>query len=289
MKKNIILFSILVTALLSACSNPVDQIAAITSAVPSQSFSVTEYMQSTAIASNAIPQRTPLKRQPCSDGELSIDFPDRFITSRLAKAESNQIGLYEEQELLFDSYFSLGDDVGYGSKFSSGTLNRSLERHVREFPEPGVRNMGDYIYLMYDTDKGSRLYLYYPKLEGQPHFRNGYAVLMKKMLSYRSFQGLSVGDSIQQVSQIDSVIPVYIKDFDAATDAALENYQKEGIYLTSVHLLSDGILKIEYERTKEKDYVIHSLVFRDDFTLDGFDGKTCYRILKEDYVSADSK
>ena len=289
MKNHSFLTLILTSLFLVACSATVDQANPVTTTSSQyQQVTTPQPAQSTMPAMAITPQRTLLQRQPAKDENLTIEFPGKFVSERLAKAENSRIGLYAEQELLFgQDYVSLGNDVGYSAKLAM--RNCYLENVVREFPEAGVRDMGDYVYLMYDTDKQNRLYLYYPKREGQLLFNNGYPILMRKTLAYEQYTILSVGDSIQKVGQIDPVIPLYIQKFDKATDAALELTRKEGIYLTSVHLLSDGILKIEYERTKEKDYVIHSLVFRDDFTLDGFDGKTCYRILKEDYVSADSK
>lgn len=56
------------------------------------------------------------------------------------------------------------------------------------------------------------------------------------------------------------------------------------IYLTSVHVLTDGILKIEYDRTDDMEYVIKNIVHNEDFILDGLDGQPCYRIHEIDYV-----
>ena len=51
-----------------------------------------------------------------------------------------------------------------------------------------------------------------------------------------------------------------------------------------MHLLTDGILKIEYQRDSALGYAITDIIYSEDFGLDGLYGETCYRITVADYV-----
>jgi hypothetical protein len=152
------------------------------------------------------------------------------------------------------------------------------------YPDPLVRENEDYIYLVYDTENNIRLFLFYSKDKTNGMILDGYPVIMKEKISYEDFSKIRVGDSIEEVNQIDPIIELYIKQFEMRPEAYYEMDKENGIYFTSVHLLMDGILKIEYERTGDDDYVITNIVYSEDFVLDGLFGETCYRISELDYV-----
>jgi hypothetical protein len=114
---------------------------------------------------------------------------------------------------------------------------------------------------------------------------DGFPVIMQKKLAYQDFADIQTGDNINKVGSIDPVIPQYVEFFDSSSDAALKGYIGIGAGPTSIHLLTDGILKIEYERTGDDDYVITNIVYSEDFVLDGLFGETCYRISELDYVN----
>lgn len=62
-----------------------------------------------------------------------------------------------------------------------------------------------------------------------------------------------------------------------------ERNRKNGVCFSSLHLLSDGILKIDYDR-KGEDYIVCDITYGEDFVLEGKYGETCYKIFIEDYV-----
>jgi len=228
-----------------------------------------------------------LERQPEPKGGYTLDFLKQYVAENLAEendAIPDSIPRYKEEDLFFGTgkIFPLGADAGYSKGFSFTT--NFFERIVKMFPEPLVREIGDYIYLVYDTDNNTRLYLFFSKKKSQGMLTDGYPVIMKKKLAYKDFSQLQPGDNLQNVEQIDPVIPLYRRVFDEATDHVLKLNKEMGIYLTSVHLLADGILKIEYDRTDDGEYVITNIVYNEDFILDGLDGQTCYRIHEVDYV-----
>lgn len=106
---------------------------------------------------------------------------------------------------------------------------------------------------------------------------------MKKKLSHEKFAGLTVSDGIAKVESVDPVSKVYREMFDRVSDDAVEKRTSLGMPPTSVHLLTDGILKIEYRRDNALGYAITDLAYRPDFVLAGLAGKTCYRIDEGDY------
>ncbi len=153
------------------------------------------------------------------------------------------------------------------------------------FPSKAVRMLDDgMIYVMYDTESDGRVFIFFSEEKTRYAFVDGYPVLMKKTLSYEDFESLAVGDGIEQVQEIDPIVLKYGERLDTLNDTALANYRVRGRLPTSVHLLTDGILKIEYERDPELGYAITDIIYSQDFVLDGFNGETCYRIVDADYV-----
>ena len=75
---------------------------------------------------------------------------------------------------------------------------------------------------------------------------------------------------------------------DRITDASVENYAENwGQPITTVHLLTDGIMKITYERSGEEGdyrYTVTNIEYHENFELDGIAGITNYRIAETDYV-----
>jgi hypothetical protein len=220
-------------------------------------------------------------------GSYSDDFVAQFVSENKINEQENtndaSIPCYNESELIFENQgcFNLGIDAG--SNMASGFRTDFLEKTVKMYPGPLVRENEDYIYLVYCTDKNSRLFLFYSKEKTNGMILDGYPIIMKEKLSYEDFSEIKVGDSIEKVGNIDSIIPLYIEEFDLMPEAYYEQNKENGKNFSSVHLLSDGILKIGYER-REGDYYIIDITYEDDFVMDGLDGKTCYKISEADYV-----
>jgi hypothetical protein len=218
----------------------------------------------------------------------AVDDPSSVIAEKAVDAGSGQLAVpvYREEVLVRENErcFGLGLDSGFYRNF--GFRPDSFERLQALFPSDAIRRTADgrSVYVMYDTDDGGRLYVFFSGEKNGYLFEDGFPILMKETLSYKDFEGLAVGDSLGEVESIDPAAAVYKGSFDAANDLALENWTKMGAPPTSVHLLTDGIVKIEYRRDSELGYAITNIVYAADFVLEGFNGKTCYKIDEADYV-----
>jgi hypothetical protein len=193
---------------------------------------------------------------------------------------------YYEADILFENMiFWFGEDRGR-DYWKSSRID-SFRTIVAYFPNPVIRQSPDkkYIYLVYETDKGTRLFVFFLK-EEEPVYIVGIPLIMKYKLSYKDFENLMVGDFIDKVESIDYIASLYRQQFNLRYHDDIVEYfrKKRGIELLfTVHLLADGILKIEYDRVDEDKYVVKDILFRSDFTLPGIAYETCYRIQEGDY------
>ncbi len=234
---------------------------------------------------------TVREKQPSQEWEWGkagvVDDPRPFLAEK-AKAPGSgplAVPVYREEVLLGDNdrCFGLGLDAGLYSTY--GSRPDSFEHLQAAFPSEAIRRSEDgaSVYVMYDTDRGSRLYVFFSEEKAGYMFADGFPILMKKKLAHEDFGGLSVGDSLEKVLASDPVVELYRRSFEAAGEAALARWSEMGVPPTSVHLLADGVLKITYERRSPGDYRITSLVYGPDFVLEGLWGETCYRIDEADY------
>jgi len=225
------------------------------------------------------------ERQPEPTGDLSSYFSSIYAaknkTDKNAEADDTVIPCFREDELLIETWgcFGLGRDADWDYTHSSQF--DLFERMVKMYPDPLVREIGDFYYLVYHTDENTRLFLFYSKEVSM--FLTGYPIIMKETLSHRKFSGIKVGDSIEEVDNIDPIIPLYKETFDKVTEKAYESFKERGKHFTSMHLLSDGILRIDYDRV-DGDYVVVDVTYNQNFVLEGEYRDTCYKILKTDYV-----
>ncbi len=196
---------------------------------------------------------------------------------------------YREDDLLYssDKGYSLGIDVGITKNF--GMVTNVLQRIVNLFPDPRVRKKGGYIYLVYDTDRGTRLFLFFSKQKSSAMFTDGYPIVMDRSLGYEQFEQIKPGDSMEDVKKIDPVVALYQRVFDEYNEVALNDLKNMGLSVTSLHLLTDGILKIDYDRDESNAYVITEMTYRKDFVLDGVNSTTNYSIYQEDYSSSSAE
>lgn len=217
-----------------------------------------------------------------------VDDPSAFLAENAAPAGSGTLGVpvYREEVLVGDNQgcFTFARDSGLRKYYNFRP--ETFERLQTIFPSAAIRRTaeGGSVYVMYDTDVSGRLYVFF---SDKTHymFEDGFPILMKKKLAYEDFAGIEVGDGIAEVETVDPVATAYRQVFDTYTDVLIENDIKEfGLPPTSVHLLSNGILKIEYRRDKPLGYAITNIVYGPDFVLDGLDGKTSYKIDETDYV-----
>ena len=201
---------------------------------------------------------------------------------------TNSIPVYEEQNLIWepDYAFHIGLDSawrGWSGRISTGMLFWLA-------PTTAFRESEDesYVYSMLDTDKGSRIYIFFRKDNTNYMWPTGYPIIMEKTLSYEDFASIGEGKSMTEVESIDPVVRHYRHSYKDLSDVPIKNWEKSGMYLVTVHLLTDGILEIKYNKQGEEFYV-SSMEFREDFSLPCLDSKLiggdlCYRIAPADYV-----
>jgi hypothetical protein len=222
--------------------------------------------------------------------EMIEDYQNYINSTKETDAAKplENIRVYYSEDLLHknDCDIFLGRDAGYYSRYSTNTRRDFTKVILAAFPTNAIREIsqtGD-VYAVYDTDIGARVYLFFSKEKNNYMTLDGFPVIMQKKLEYKDFKEIQLGNSIGLVEKIDPVIPQYVKFFDTITDDFLKGYTEKGAPPTSVHLLTDGILKIEYDRV-DGQYIITNMVYNKDFVLEGLDGKTCYKILDIDYVN----
>jgi hypothetical protein len=223
------------------------------------------------------------QKQKESPVEGDIHFVESYISERrTTQSDSISIPCFNEEVLLFDTgCYTLGFDAGFHSDFNFRT--DLFEQIVQVFPDPVVRQMSDEIYLIYDTDKQTRLFLYFSITKAKAFFVDGFPIIMKKKLANHDFAELKTGASLDDVEKIDPVMSIYKRQFDSISTERIQFIKKQGTPLTSIHLLTDGIIKIVYDKIDEK-YQITDIIYNDDFILDGLSGKTDYKIFDEDYL-----
>ena len=172
----------------------------------------------------------------------------------------------------------------YGDAFKRdmyGARPHELALQLQRFPTD-KRGEAEMKYLIYDIEDGWRGYVFYGNFfDTDIVTRKGFALLVGRTLhSYNEFESLSVGDSITKVEAVDAVAGLYDKLFTQAyvPEAAKES-ASYGYPITSMHYLSDGILKIEYEMLEDKSLIISNIVYAPDYTLEHTSGDTMnYRI-----------
>lgn len=270
MKKTIILIFMLLL-LVSGCSNESvennnsneDEI--YVSMIPSQFVSEDELVKTVkALKQNPkqmvetepggeIMSKQPIYNEKTEEYELIEDY-EGYIDSRKESDESksfDNIPVYDYNEILHDTQnvgFYLGRDAGSYTgansrrDFSEAIFTALPTEAIREVPQKGN------VYALYDTDIGIRLYLFFSKEKNDYMTLDGFPIIMKKQLRYKDFAEIKVGDKASLVESIDPIISQYVRFFDTGSDEALKGYTERGAGPTSIHLLTDGILKIEYER-----------------------------------------
>lgn len=233
--------------------------------------------------------KKPIFNEATGQYDLTEDYT-RYIEDRVLLSAENisleNVPVYKNNDLLHntDHSFYLGRDSGFYSTVPN--TRQDLAKVIfAAFPTDAIRQTPDKsgVYAVYDTDIGIRLYLFFSNEKNNYMTLDGFPVIMQKKLSFGDFENIRTGDSIRLVEAIDPIVSQYISFFDTGTDEALEGYAHKGAGAASVHLLTDGILKIEYKRNKD-DYVITNIVYNEDFVLEGLCGKTCYEISELDYV-----
>ena len=204
-----------------------------------------------------------------------------FYTEYFENRNNENSSIYEENEIIYESdCFGLG--VNSDTYLNCSFRPNSLERLVSMFPNPNVREESDHFYLFYDTDTGVRIFIFFSLNDNIP-FSYGYPIIMTKKLKYSDFEKIKIGDSLEDINNLDPIADYYVKEFDKLSDAIIEKLSTDEEGLVTVHLLEDGILKIAYERSAESQYIINDIDYSTKFEIYSIGQTRSYKISKDDY------
>lgn len=201
----------------------------------------------------------------------SKEITDQYIEKHLVpiddKIDYDSIVYYNEEEILYNGEgYELGRNGSQYMMYSMPVVHYTLSHLVEAYPDPILRDCGNgYYYAMYHTEYNNRLYVFMTTEESNHnHYMEtiGYPIVMTEKLSYSDFCGIKKHDSIDRVAEVDSVIDLYKNCREMPT--------------TTVHLLTDGILQINY-RVKYGEYLVDELIYDEDYF-------GIYKVYKQDYV-----
>ena len=180
------------------------------------------------------------------------------------------------EELLSDIRLNVngtyaGGNIGYYWRF--------VKNQIGHYPTENVRKMtdtkGTYYYLVYQLNHGGRLFLF-----SRDGFGYGFPVYMEKTLAKKDFASLAVGDDMEKVEKIDPASKKMREAFETSLGkkepmAFIRDCETLDVYypFTSVHLLTDGLLLIEYDvvgEATERHYVVRDILWNEEFLMPDF-------------------
>ena len=152
--------------------------------------------------------------QEIPEGNHYQEFVAQYIKDHaVAVGSAVSVPVYYEEQILYSmECFAIGQDAGL--TVTSSNRHSFFENMVTLFPDPVLREIGDYVYICYDTENDTRLYVFYSKEKDGGMYTDGFPIIMKKTLSYADFAGLKPGDGIEKVEAIDPVVPLYMPTFN---------------------------------------------------------------------------
>ncbi|MBR3381548.1 MAG: hypothetical protein IKG85_00710 [Clostridia bacterium] len=170
--------------------------------------------------------------------------------------------------------------------YGSGSMG-ALQETLACYPGAAFRKCSDDRgYLVYDTETGYRVFILTDKQHGYG-VRVGLPLIVKQALRYDDFKALKIGDTIDDVCAVDPAGELYrgiFSNYAEYPDPLAFNDENEfGYYHSSVHYLSDGILKIEYVMSEDHTIEIRNIIYSEDYILPDAEGYPVnYRILDVD-------
>ena len=210
------------------------------------------------------------KKQLDFDDQPYTDFSHVVKNQSVSEADNTNIPVYFEYDILYDAgeSFELNRDSCLYDGF--GAMQNSADSLFAKYPTNAIvkRADGD-VYTVYETDTGYRLYLYF-RQENDYMTTTGFPVLIKEKLSYEDFSSLKMGDTIEKVEAIDMAASLQKKtplDYWNLDPVSAAGFAEDGYPVTTVHYLTDGFMKIEYEMKEDRSLVISDIVYAKDYTL----------------------
>ena len=178
---------------------------------------------------------------------------------------------------------------GQGSSIPMDFLRKVDEKHY--YTVVKVKDAG-YLYVFYDT---------FDDAIDKTDITDVGAVYIEKTLSYKDFEGINVGSSIDDVRNIDSGIYAWELAREVLyEDCRTDPYNKDCLpgtdqpcdynSMVSIHLLTDGLLTIVYEKNGDS-WIITDMKLSEDFIFDSSItpytiNEKQFKILPQDYPPA---
>ena len=179
------------------------------------------------------------------------------------------VPVYYETELLFRTgKYNLGEDLSRWNGWSSDP--HSLSGIISRYPTDAIRVRPNWTgYIMYETDQGTRLYLFFSNYRKNV---DGFPLVINRVMSYEDFKDIEIGDTIDDVAAVDDVTELYKKEYSDLNYETAKRYCENGYPPTTLHYLEDGILKIEYEMLEDRTLVVSSITYNEKYWLTCYDG-----------------
>lgn len=158
--------------------------------------------------------------------------------------EDIELDKYSAEDFLFDNHcFSFYRDMDYFLFQSVRFDFMSLILIIDEYPPQAVRTI---------ENNGQKCY----------------PITMKKSLSLDSFSKLGIGDYMADVEKVDPITSLYRKGYDTLSDEMVKQLYVNGREkISSVHLLTDDIVRMNYDRNSDEEYIIEEIFSADDYTI----------------------
>ena len=199
------------------------------------------------------------------------DFFARFQGSSGPIAD---IPVYYQDDILFNTYsmnYHLYSDMW--SQAAYGVVVHPTCLYIC-MPDIKIRYLdSEHSYAMADTDTGYRLYIPMFSTGGSSYgIPYGWPLVIGEVHSHADFAAIRPGSTIDEVAAIDPVAGLYKTLILEHRENMMEHlaehaqlYEKDP--LTSLHYLSDGILKIEYELPLDGRLIVKNVLFSEDRIL----------------------
>lgn len=229
----------------------------------------------------AVEKPVPVRDAPAALAEQAVSADTQ---------EALDIAYYQWASLIHpNGSFYIGVDQAY---YRMAYNTRPGLKDIMERYPTAIRQRDDRTYYFaYGSDKGYYVYLFFSKDNGNEEVDGiytpvGFPIVIKEELSYADFKGIAPGDGIDAVAEIDPVAQMYeqrfLEDFTWNTYAA--NHKRENNDpIATVHYLTDGLMKIEYDIVDDTQLVVENILFSETYDLTNLYGETYnYSILPQD-------
>ena len=310
--KRLIIAILIVMLLGTACQVPVE-----TQQTPKPGISATpQAVEGDSVnAGDPAPQPTSevlslLPKKTYGDSGAINPESERYINNHheASKSQPLNVPVYKYDDMFLVNANTDDDSLKYGFlkfgfDYTNGVIERGnttlrLQRLLTRMPYGAIRCMGTtgVGYVMYDTDQDQRIYVYFRTEEGKPASGSpviGAIAIMQEQLKYNNFSGVKKGDEIRSLASIDPAMNAYADYFygpmveifnsGSGIESNVIARRENGYPLQTISVLSDGALKITYDYVNGK-FVVDTIEFSENFTLECYGGEICYRIAPVDYV-----